>query len=42
MENLEAMADLRYTGFRGIMDRDVLALQCIYTESRRNFEINVL
>ena len=30
MENLEAMADSRYTGFREITDRDVLDLQFIY------------
>ena len=29
MENLGSMADLRYTGFRKVMDRDVLDLQCI-------------
>ena len=29
MENLGAMAYLRYTGFREIMDRDVLELHCI-------------
>ena len=32
MENLGAMADLRYTGFHEIMDRDVLDLQCISTD----------
>ena len=30
MENLGAMADSRYTGFREIMDRDVLELHCSY------------
>ena len=29
MENLGAMADSRYTGFRKITDRDVLELHCI-------------
>ena len=29
MENLGAMADSRYTGFREITDRDVLDLYCI-------------
>ena len=29
MENLGAMADLRYTGFREITDRDILELHCI-------------
>ena len=29
MENLGAMADPRYTGFREITDSDVLALHCI-------------
>ena len=29
MENLGAMAYSRYTGFREIMDRDVLELHCI-------------
>ena len=29
MENLGAMADSRYTGFREITDRDVLELHCI-------------
>ena len=28
MENLGAMADSRYTGFREITDRDVLELHC--------------
>ena len=30
MENLGAMADSRYTGFREITDRDVLELHCIH------------
>ena len=30
MENLGIMANLRNTGFRGITDRDVLDLHCIY------------
>ena len=30
MENLGAMAYLRYTGFREIMDHDVLELHCIW------------
>ena len=30
MENLGAMADSWYTGFRKITDRDVLDLYCIY------------
>ena len=29
MENLGAMADSRYTGFREITDRDLLELHCI-------------
>ena len=29
LENLGAMAYLRYTGFREITDRDVLELHCI-------------
>ena len=34
MENLGAMVDSRYTGFREITDRDVLALHCIRSISR--------
>ena len=30
MENLGAMANSGYTGFREITDRDVLELHCIY------------
>ena len=29
MENLGSMANLQHTGFREIMDRNVLDLQCI-------------
>ena len=33
MENLGAMAYLRYIGFREITDRNVLELHCIYNTS---------
>ena len=33
MENLGAMAYSRYTGFREIMDRDVMELHCIVHET---------
>ena len=36
MENLGAMAYLRYTGFRKITERDVLELHCI---SFQNFSL---
>ena len=41
MENLGAMAYSRYTGFRKIMDRDVLDLHCIYIYIYININIYI-
>ena len=37
MENLGAMADPRYTGFREITDRDVLELHCSKKQKSNEF-----
>ena len=40
MENLGAMAYLRYTGFREITDRNVLELHCINVAINQNTPLN--
>ena len=40
MENLGAMADSRYTGFREITDCDVLELHCSWELVRKDIELS--